>query len=580
MSANEDSAEITDTESLTKDVEDSHYLTLPGSRLGTVPYMSPEQVQAKVLDARSDLFSCGVVFYEMATGTLPFDGAIAADILKAILTRNPTPITRLNATLSPKLESVINKCLQKEQKSAISICRDTSRGTAGGTRSFENESRTFELDAHRRGNDSGYYGGNSRVVYTRSPRALDETDTVVLAEFTNKSADPVFEETLREGFESQLRQSPFLSLVPEQRIQQELQLMGVAPDTKLSSKMESELCQRLGSKAYLGGSISSIGTQYVIGVRAVNCQTGGSIAQEQVAADSKETVLSALGAATTKLRKQLGESLKTIQKLNTPIEQATTPSLDALQAYSLGRATMVTKADYAAAIPLLEHSVRLDPNFAMAYATLGVLYTNLGEEILAAENTRKAYELRTRVSEWERFYIESHYFDLVTGDLEKARPVYEMWGQIYPREMVVPTNLGVIYERLGEYDKSLAQYLEAQRRSADSLSYANLVAGYLHLNRLGEARPQLTRVLRLERIMVRYAPYSIKSLFWRTMRMGWRNKWPGPKANREMRTACCTSRLAPPRTTASLLLPVNFLARRWRLRAVWAKRRRPQTTNP
>jgi predicted Zn-dependent protease len=324
---------------------------------------------------------------------------------------------------------------------------------------------------------------------TRRAHALTQADTVLLANFTNKTGDPVFDETLRQGLAAQLQQSPFLSLVSEQRIQQELRLMGVPPESKLTPKIAGDLCQRLGSKAYLGGSISSIGSQYVIGVSAVNCRTGDDVAQEQVTANGKEAVLSALGTVSTKLREQLGESLKTIQKLDTPIEQATTPSLEALQAYSMGRRNMMVKADYAAAVPLLERSIQLDPNFAMAYAILGTTYRNLGERTLAAENTGKSYGLRSRVSEWERFYIESHYDDFVTGDLEKARKVYELWAQIYPREEVAPTNLGVVFQTLGQHDKALAEFRDVMRISApDSLGYSNLVLGYTYLNRLDEAR--------------------------------------------------------------------------------------------
>ena len=279
---------------------------------------------------------------------------------------------------------------------------------------------------------------------TRSAHALTQTDTIVLADFTNKTNDPIFDDTLRQGLAAQLQQSPFLSLVSEQRIQQTLRLMGQPPDGKFSPSVAADVCQRAASKAYLSGSISSIGNQYVIGISAVNCQTGDYLAQEQVTADGKENVLKALGRASTQLREKLGESLKTVQKLDTPIEQATTPSLEALQAYSLGRKTMSGKGDYTAAVPLFQRSIQLDPNFAMAYATLGTTYSNLGEKTLAAENTRKAYDLRTHVSEWEKFYIESHYHHFVTGDLEKARRAYELWAQIYPREQVARTNVGVI----------------------------------------------------------------------------------------------------------------------------------------
>jgi eukaryotic-like serine/threonine-protein kinase len=486
-SAKEDDTAITAVENLTEEVE--QYLTRPGSRLGTVPYMSPEQVQAQELDARSDLFSYGVVLYEMATGELPFEGASTAEIFRAILTATPTPATRLNAALPPNLESVIDRCLQKE--------RNQRYPSAAAVREDLLKVDGVSKSGQRRSGRKPWVAGLIVLatvlilgwVYTRPTHALTKTDTVVLADFANKTTDPIFDETLYQGFAAQLQQSPFLSLVSEQRIQQEFRLMGVSSDTKLTPKMASDLCQRLGSKAYLSGSISNIGNQYVIGVNAVNCQTGGSIAQQQVTANGKEAVLGALGRASTRLREQLGEALKTIQELDTPIEQATTPSLEALQAYSMGRRNMVVKGDYTAAIPLLEHSIQLDPNFAMAYAILGTTYHNLGEKTLAAENTGKAYELRSRVSESERFYIESHYYDFVTGDLENARKVYELWAQIYPREEVAPTNLGVIFQTLGQHEKALVEFREAMRIGPhDSLGYINLVLGNLYLRRLDEAQ--------------------------------------------------------------------------------------------
>jgi eukaryotic-like serine/threonine-protein kinase len=246
----------------------------------------------------------------------------------------------------------------------------------------------------------------------------------------------------------------------------------------------------------LSGSISSMGSQYVIGTNAVNCQTGNYLAQEQVTADSKEHVLKALGEASTKLRERLGESLKTIEKLDTPIEQATTPSLEALQAYSMGRKTMSGKGDYADAVPLFQRAIRLDPKFAMAYASLGTSYHNLGEKGLSADITKEAYELRGHVSEWERFYIESHYYHFVTGELEKARQIYELWQQTYPRESVAPNNLGQIYLSLGQYDKAFSESHDAWRLAPDDgLSISNLVQAYIRLNRIDEARSLAEKTL-------------------------------------------------------------------------------------
>jgi eukaryotic-like serine/threonine-protein kinase len=496
VSASDESSAVTFMTDLSNDISAEH-LTRPGSMLGTVPYMSPEQVRAEALDARSDVFSFGVVLYEMATGVLPFEGASTAVIFKAILERTPTSPTRLNPTVPAKLENLINKCLQKD--------RNLRYPTAAAIRSDLLQLKRVSESGERRPGWKTLAAGTALIIITvigawlyntRSTHALTQMDTLVLADFTNNTNDPIFDDTLRQGLAAQLQQSPFLSFVSERRIQQTLRLMGQSADTKLSPSVAVDLCQRAASKAYLSGSISSIGKQYVISVSAVNCQTGDSLAREQVIADGKDNVLKALGEASTKLRKQLGESLKTVQTFDTPIQQATTPSLEALKAYSLGRKAFQRQADFTAAVPLFERAIELDPNFAMAYASLGTTYHNLGEKVLASKNTQEAYELRTHVSEWEKFYIESHYHDFVTGDLEKTRQAYELWSQIYPRETVPLTNLGVLYQTLGEYDKSLAKYREVMEpRPADSLDFGNVVLAYLHLNRLDESRAAANEAL-------------------------------------------------------------------------------------
>src|SRR5579862_505613 len=490
-------------------------ISIVGIISGTPAYMSPEHVRGDDLDPRADIFALGLLLYEMATGRAAFGGRTGGAIIEAILTRAPESVRFLNPSLPAHLEEIINKCIEKDRDRRYASAAAVRADLVALRRVTESGQTTVSVavpaavvaaaaSASASKNNSGLgwkavgIGAAALVAVlaiggwlynTRRAHALTQADTVVLANFTNSTGDSVFDETLRQGLAAQLQQSPFLSLISEQRMQQELRLMGVPPESKLTPKMASDLCQRLGSKVYLGGSISNIGNQYVVGVSAVNCQTGDSVAQEQVTANGKEAVLGALGTASTKIREQLGESLKTIQKLDTPIEQATTPSLEALQAYSMGRRNMILKADYAAAIPLLDRSIQLDPNFAMAYATIGTTYQNLGEKTLAAANTGKAYDLRSRVSEWERFYIESHYYHFVTGDLEKAGKVYELWAQIYPREEVAPNNLGIIYQTLGQHEKALAEFRETMRISApDSLGYNNLVLGYLYLKRLDEAR--------------------------------------------------------------------------------------------
>ena len=324
--------------------------------------------------------------------------------------------------------------------------------------------------------------------YYRPAPKLSDRDTIVLADFTNTTGDPVFDGTLRQGLTVQLEQSPFLNIVSEQRIQQTLLLMGQLPDARLTPEIAGELCKRTQSTAVLTGSIATLGRRYVLGLKAVNCRNGESLAEEQEQATSKEQVLTAMDKAAVKLRRRLGESLGTVQKFDTPVEQATTPSLEALQAYSLGRMTLMGKSDFAGAVPFFQRAISLDPNFAMAYSALGNAYWFLGETSLGAENVKKAYNLRKRVSDREMFYIECNQ-EWATGDLEKARRAYELWAQTYPRDFTPRRNLASIYESLGQYDNTLVESREALRLDPESAqSYDRLAEAYLSLSRLKEAR--------------------------------------------------------------------------------------------
>jgi len=350
--------------------------------------------------------------------------------------------------------------------------------------------------------------------FSRKAHALTDKDTVVLADLTNTTGDPVFDGTLRQGLAVQLEQSPFLRLISEERIQQTLQLMGQPRDARLTPDIARQLCQRTDSTAVLDGSISKLGSQYVLGLKAVSCSSGDVLAEEQATADSKEHVLKTLAEASSKLRWKLGESLGTVKRFSTPVEQVTTPSLEALQAYSLGRTTMIDKEDHLAAVPLFQRAIDLDPNFAMAYASLGMAYFQLSEKQRLAY-FRKAYDLRDRVSERERFYIESHYQDYVTGDWEKAREVYELWAQTYPRDDVAHLNLSVVYLHLGEADKALVEARESLRLlPGDCISYGAVLASLLNLDRLQEAREVVgeAQTKKISCLHLDYALYEIAFL--------------------------------------------------------------------
>jgi eukaryotic-like serine/threonine-protein kinase len=328
----------------------------------------------------------------------------------------------------------------------------------------------------------------STILVFRSPAKLTDKDVIVLADFTNATGDPVFDDALRQGLSSQLEQSPFLNLLSDERIAETLSLMAQPKDSRLTHERAREVCQRTASAAVLNGTIAQVGTQYLLTLKAINCSNGESLGSAHAQAEDKNHVLEALGKMASQIRNQLGESLASVEKYDAPPENVTTSSLEALKAYSLGHQAMLVKSDYAAAIPLFQRAIGLDPNFAMAYARMGTSYSDLNETVLAAETIQRAYALRARVSEREEFYIAEHYEILVTGNLEAARKVDELSAQTYARDTSY-TNLGIIYSELGDYDKALTSFQESLKRNPETGNrYANLISGYVQLNRLDEAK--------------------------------------------------------------------------------------------
>jgi tetratricopeptide (TPR) repeat protein/predicted Ser/Thr protein kinase len=508
-------------------------MTSPGSAVGTTAYMSPEQARGEEVDGRSDLFSFGAVLYEMTTGRRAFPGSVPAVVYDAILNRDPEPIASLAPAVPDDLAQVIERALRKDRDAryqrATEMLADLRRieqalhsgRLAAGAADRAPVSRK-RLRLGWRGAIAGVAvivlgvaAGLWGVGALRPAVApLSERDSVLLGEFVNGTGETVLDDTLRQALAFQLGQSPFLDIVADERIGQTLQLMGRPAGERLDREVAREVCQRLSLKAMIEGSVSRLGSRYVVALTATGCATGEVFAREQVEAESRESVLRAVGRAASTLRARLGESLATLASFDVPIERATTPSLEALKAYTLGQVQRARGAEIDS-IPFFQRAIDLDPHFASAWYALSVVYGNLGESQKGAEHGERAFAESQGVSEKERLAITYQYHDRVTGRADQALAALELWKRLYPRDFRPANSLAVLHNRLGRYERAVEEATEARQRNPNhGFPYSNLAYAYRGLGRLDAAREVAEEAVRkgIETLPTRRLLYQLAVL--------------------------------------------------------------------
>lgn len=504
-----------------------------GVVMGTSHYMSPEQARGKPVDARSDIWSLGVVVYELVTGRMPFEGETSTDVIVGITQKEPPPLARYAPNVPAELDWIVMKALRKDRderyqtikefltdlrrlKQRLEFETELERSVPGSYSTLKSgdvvapttperavptktvshvssaEYIATEIKRHKlaaaivailllAGTAAGFY------LYYNRAKPLTDKDTVLLADFVNTTGEPVFDGTLKQALAVHLGQTPFLNLFPEERVRETLRFMGRSPDERITRDIGREICERQGIRALLTGSIASLGSHYNITLEAVNPRSGVAFASEQIEAESKERVLSALSTAAWNLRKKLGESLSSMHQYDVSIEQATTSSLDALKAYAMANEER-SKGNARASLGFYKRAVELDPNFAMAWARIGVHYANQQEMEAAKDYVQKAYDLRDRVSERERLYITEKYYAYITGELDKTIETLQTWARLYPNDFIPHNNLSLNYKLIGRYEEAMKEGVEAVRLSPNNQSARdNLTASFLGLGRVDEA---------------------------------------------------------------------------------------------